>query len=170
MSEEKKVTEMPTEVPAMETTRRELSDEAKSFINDATVAIIKDVLRPEDYNTSLCSSGVNINSDTKEFDSAMINLFNIPQSTTSFVPVLQIIIDLAGRKVIGQNNFVAPVVFRKDQNGVEREAVLLGRNGDIAIATASIVAEIMANAPAEEEPAEAASTAEAEHVEGDVVE
>ena len=45
-------------------------------------------------------------------------------------------------------------VFRKDEHGNEVEAVLLGRNGDIGIASANVVAEIMANVPIDEEPAE----------------
>ena len=154
MSEEKKVVEMP-EAP-METTKRELSDEARMFINNAAISIIKDAIpNKDDYNNCLCSIGVSINSETKAFDTAMINIFNIPQSTTAFVPVYQVIVDLTNRKVAGTNNFVAPVVFRKDENGNETDAVLLGRNGDIAITAANIVAEIMANVHDEEnEPAD----------------
>lgn len=155
MSEEKKVVEMPKEAP-IQTTKRELSDEARAFINDATISIIKDVIKdPAEYGACLCSIGVNMNSDSKEFDSAIINIFNVPQSTTAFVPVLQVILDLATKRVVGQNNFVAPVVFRKDEHGNEVEAVLLGRNGDIGIASANIVAEIMANLPADDQPAPA---------------
>ena len=156
MSDEKKVVEMAKENNTIETTKRELSDEARAFINDATISIIKDVIKdPAEYNSCLCSIGVNINNETKEFDSAIINIFNVPQSTFAFVPVLQVILDLAKKTIAGQNNFVAPVVFRKDEHGNEVEAVLLGRNGDIGIASANIVAEIMANVPADDESAPA---------------
>lgn len=173
MSDEKKVVEMAKENNTIETTKRELSDEARAFINDATISIIKDVIKdPAEYNSCLCSIGVNINSETKEFDSAIISIFNVPQSTIAFVPVLQVVLDLAKKTIAGQNNFVAPVVFRKDEHGNEVEAVLLGRNGDIGIASANVVAEIMANVPADDEPApaEEATADTAEHVDAEVVE
>lgn len=171
MSDEKKVVEMAKE-DTIETTKRELSDEARAFINDATISIIKDVIKdPAEYNSCLCSIGVNINSETKEFDSAIINIFNVPQSTIAFVPVLQVVLDLAKKTIAGQNNFVAPVVFRKDEHGNEVEAVLLGRNGDIGIASANVVAEIMASVPADEPaPVEEATADTAEHVDAEVVE
>lgn len=172
MSDEKKVVEMAKENNTIETTKRELSDEARAFINDATISIIKDVIKdPAEYNSCLCSIGVNINSETKEFDSAIISIFNVPQSTIAFVPVLQVILDLAKKTIAGQNNFVAPVVFRKDEHGNEVEAVLLGRNGDIGIASANVVAEIMASVPVDEPaPAEEATADTAEHVDAEVVE
>lgn len=153
MSEEKKVVEMPEQ--KMETTKRELSAEAREFINNATISIIKDVLPKESYNQCLCSIGVNFNEESKEFDVAMINIFDTPQSTTAFVPVLQIIVDLATQKVVGQNNFVSPVVLRKNEHGDEVGAVLLGRNGDIDILGANVIAQIMANVPDDDEPAPA---------------
>ena len=62
MSDEKKVVEMAKENNTIETTKRELSDEARAFINDATISIIKDVIKdPAEYNSCLCSIGVNIN-------------------------------------------------------------------------------------------------------------
>lgn len=172
MSDEKKVVEMAKENNTIETTKRELSDEARAFINDATISIIKDVIKdPAEYNSCLCSIGVNINSETKEFDSAIISIFNVPQSTIAFVPVLQVVLDLAKKTIAGQNNFVAPVVFRKDEHGNEVEAVLLGRNGDIGIASANVVAEIMASVPVDEPaPAEEATADTAEHVDAEVVE
>jgi hypothetical protein len=172
MSDEKKVVEMAKENNTIETTKRELSDEARAFINNATISIIKDVIKdPAEYNSCLCSIGVNINSETKEFDSAIISIFNVPQSTIAFVPVLQVVLDLAKKTIAGQNNFVAPVVFRKDEHGNEVEAVLLGRNGDIGIASANVVAEIMASVPVDEPaPAEEATADTAEHVDAEVVE
>ena len=152
-------------VAKMQTTKRELSIEAREFISNAAISIIKDVLPDKStYSHCLCSIGVNYNEENKEFDSAMINIFDIPQSTTAFVPVLQVVIDLTEQKVAGQNNFVSPVVFRKDKDGNEVGVVLLGRNGDIDIMGANIVAQIMANVPDDEAPVE-----EVEHVEGEVV-
>lgn len=174
MSDEKKVVEMPEQ--KMETTKRELSAEAREFINNATISIIKDVLpNKESYGQCLCSIGVNFNEESKEFDVAMINIFDTPQSTTSFVPVLQIIVDLATQKVVGQNNFVSPVVLRKNEHGDEVGAVLLGRNGDIDILGANVVAQIMANvhdddeapAPAKEEDMEVVDAVDAAPVDSD---
>lgn len=154
MSDEKKVVEMADQ--KIETTKRELSAEAREFINDATISIIKDVLpNKESYNQCLCSIGVNFNEETKEFDVVMINIFDTPHSTTAIVPVLQIIVDLATQKVVGQNNFVSPVVLRKNEHGDEVGAVLLGRNGDIDILGANVVAQIMANVPDDDQPAPA---------------
>lgn len=151
----------------VQTTVREVSEETKQFIAASSKEIIKQAIKEEDYDKYLCSVSVNYNDQEKEFDTAVVNLFNIPQSTTAMVAVNQFVIDLKAQKIAGTNASFSPVVIRKNGKGIEMDAVLITRLGDVSICSANIVAMMMREA-AEEKPADEA--AEAPHVDGEVVE
>lgn len=165
---ENKVVGMDQKAP-VQTTVREVSEETKKFIAEASKDIIKQAINKDDYDKYLCSVSVNYNEKEKEFDTAVVNLFGIPQSTTAIVAVNQFVIDLKAQKIAATNASFSPVVTRKNENGLEVDAVLIGRYGDISICSANIVALMMQDAPSDEandaEPTDAAP----EHVDGEVV-
>lgn len=160
-----KVVEMDQKAP-VQTTVREVSEETKQFIASASKDIITQAIKEEDYDKYLCSVSVNYNEQEKEFDTAVVNLFGIPQSTTAMVAVNQFVINLKEQKIAGTNASFSPVVIRKNDKGIEMDAVLITRLGDVSICSANIVAMMMRNpdenteAPAEDAP----------HVDGEVVE
>ena len=172
---ENKAVGMDQKAP-VQTTVREVSDETKKFIAEASKDIIKQSIAKDDYDKYLCSVSVNYNEKEKEFDTAVINLFGIPQSTTAIVAVNQFVIDLKEQKIATTNASFSPVVMRKNENGVDVDAVLIGRYGDISICSANIVALMMQGAQEEEaeeptdEAPEYAGDCEAEHADGEVVE
>lgn len=144
-----KVEGMDQKAP-VQTTVREVSDETKKFIAEASKDIIKQAITKDDYDKYLCSVSVNYNEKEKEFDTAVINLFGIPQTTTTIVAVNQFVVDLKEQKIAATNASFSPVVMRKNQNGVDVDAVLIGRYGDISICSANIVALMMQGAQEEE--------------------
>ena len=164
-----KVTDIKDQQP-ITTTRRELSDEAKDFINAASLNIIKDSIDPEQYGSFLCSISVNVNSETKEFDCATINLYPAPSTSAAMVGVYQVVLDLENRKVLTSGNFVSPIVMRKDKNDNVVDAVLLSRMGDISITSASFVNTIIEVQHDDTDTTESDRNPEVEKVDGEVVE
>lgn len=113
--------------------RKELSPELKEYITETSKNIIfdsipKDMLEHYLYNVTL-----NTNEQTGDYDVAIINLFPIPASMTDIMCVNTIILDLNTRKVSAPPIMFGPIVIRKDKSGIERDAVIIGRYGDVSI-------------------------------------
>lgn len=143
--EDNKVIGMPTPEmmnggeakPPLNTTKRELSPEAKAYITDTCKTIILDSIPREDLEKYLYNVTLNVNEQTKDFDAAVLSIFYTPKSMNDLVCVNVVTLDLITQKVSAPPIFFGPIVIRKDKNGIERDAVIIGRYGDISITNSS---------------------------------
>lgn len=135
-----KITELNTkngQAKPIETTKKELTEEAKQFITDTCKTIILDAIPKDDLESYLYLVNVTTDEETKDYNAAILYLFTIPKSMDQFVCVNTIRIDLLTREISTPPVFFAPIVLRKDSNGIERDAVIVGRYGDISITSAN---------------------------------
>lgn len=121
----------------IETTRKELTAEAKQFITDTCKTIILDSIPKTDLEKYLYIVNVTVDEETKDYNAAILYLFGVPRSLDQFVCVNTIRIDLTTREISTPPVFFGPIVMRKDNNGIERDAVIVGRYGDISITAAN---------------------------------
>lgn len=134
----------------IETTKKELTEEAKQFITDTCKTIILDAIPQDDLESYLYLVNVTTDEETKDYNAAILYLFTIPKSKDQFVCVNTIKIDLLTREISTPPIFFAPIVLRKDSNGIERDAVILGRYGDISIISANSTATVASQAEIDE--------------------
>lgn len=141
MENEKKVVAFDNnneaETAPLNTTKRELSDEAKAYITETCKMVVLDSIPRQDLEKYLYHVSVNVNEKTKDFDAAVLSIFTTPKAVNNIVCVNTVTLDLVTRKVAAGPVFFAPIVLRKDQNGIERDAVIAGRYGDISIVNSS---------------------------------
>lgn len=121
----------------LNTTKRELSPEAKAYITDTCKTIILDSIPKADLDKYLYNVTLNVNEQTKDFDAAILSIFYTPKTMNDIVCVNVISLDLTTQKVSAPPIFFGPIVIRKDKNGIERDAVIIGRYGDISITNSS---------------------------------
>lgn len=121
----------------LNTTKRELSPEAKEYITETCKNIILDSIPRVDLEKYLYNVTLSVNEQTKDFDAAVLSIFYTPKSLNDFVCVNVITLDLTTQKVSAPPVFFGPIVIRKDKNGVERDAVIIGRYGDVSITNSS---------------------------------
>lgn len=121
----------------LNTTKRELSDEAKAYITETCKMVVLDSIPRQDLEKYLYHVSVNVNEQTKDFDAAVLSIFTTPKTINDLVCVNTVTLDLVTQKVAAGPVFFAPIILRKDKNGIERDAVIAGRYGDISIVSSS---------------------------------
>lgn len=121
----------------LNTTKRELSNEAKAYITETCKMVVLDSIPRQDLEKYLYHVSININDQTKDFDAAILSIFTTPKTINDLVCINTVTLDLTTQKVAAGPVFFAPIVIRKDKNGIERDAVIAGRYGDISITNSS---------------------------------
>lgn len=124
---------MPPKQEPVAPPKKEMSPELKEYITDTCKTIIFDSLPKEALEDYLYNVTVNTNEQTGDFEVAILNIFPIPKNMTDFVCVNAVVLDLIEKKVSAPPIMFCPIIIRKDRNGIDRDAVMLGRYGDISI-------------------------------------
>lgn len=128
--------------PKLETTRKELTKEAKDYINDTCKKIILDAIPREELDNYLYSITVTTDDKTQNYNAAILYLFGIPRELNKFLAVNTLRIDLETQKITNLPVFFAPAIIRNDETGNPIDAVIIGRYGDISVTEAYITSSI----------------------------
>lgn len=130
------------EAKPIEATKRELTEEAKQFITDTCKTVIFDVIPKDELDNYMYLVNVSTNPDTNDYDAPLLFLFKVPTDMNRLVCVNTIRIDLNTRRITTPPVLFGPIVIRKDKNGIERDAVILSRFGDISITFSNLTSSI----------------------------
>lgn len=134
----------------LETTKKELTKEAKDFINDTCKKIILDAIPKEELDNYLYSITVTTDEKTKDFNAAILYLFGIPRELNKFVCVNTLRVNLETQKITNLPVFFAPVIIKNDSDGNPVDTVILGRYGDVSVTEAYVTSSIAPAAEIEE--------------------
>lgn len=131
----------------METTKKELTEEASDFIKETCKNIILDALPCDQLDNYLYSITVTTDKETGDYNAAVLYLFGIPKELDELVCVNTLRIDLATRQINTLPVFFAPVVLIRNKNGVPTDTMIVGRYGNISVTEAYLTSSV---APADE--------------------
>lgn len=119
--------------------KKVLPDDLKKYITEKSKEIIFDSIPKQDLDKYLYSINILTNDNTELYETAILNIFPIPHSINDIVCVNVVVLDLDNKSVSAPPSFFAPIALRKNTDGIESDAVIVGRYGDISITNASLV-------------------------------